>query len=55
VVSTALLGSPRGKRSLSEALGLWKQAQATVEERFGHGRLQGLHGELSRLTEIVRA
>ena len=35
----------RGKRSLSEALGLWKQAQATVEERFGHGRLQGLHAD----------
>ena len=45
----------RGRRSLAEALALWEEAQASVEDRFGHRRLQGLHGELSRITEIVRA
>jgi len=47
--------TPEGSRCLSEALPLWEQAQGHVEERFGHVRLQGLHGELSRLTEIVRS
>jgi DNA-binding MarR family transcriptional regulator len=47
--------TPKGRRSLAEALGMWEEAQASVEDRFGRGPLQGLHGELSRLTEIVRA
>jgi DNA-binding MarR family transcriptional regulator len=45
----------QGRRSLGDALGMWEHAQATVEDRFGHRSLQGLHDDLSRLTEIVRA
>jgi DNA-binding PadR family transcriptional regulator len=46
--------TPKGRENLTEALGMWEQAQASVEERFGHGPLRGLHGELSRLTDIAR-
>jgi DNA-binding MarR family transcriptional regulator len=46
--------TPRGRENLKEALGMWEQAQASVEERFGLGPLRGLHGELSRLTDIAR-
>jgi DNA-binding MarR family transcriptional regulator len=47
--------TPKGREHLTEALGMWEQAQAAVEERFGHGPLRGLHGELARLTDVVRA
>jgi DNA-binding MarR family transcriptional regulator len=47
--------TPKGRERLTEALGMWEQAQASVEARFGLGALRGLHGELSRLTELVRA
>jgi DNA-binding MarR family transcriptional regulator len=47
--------TPKGRENLTEALGMWEQAQASVEEHFGLGPLRELHGELSRLTEIVRA
>jgi DNA-binding MarR family transcriptional regulator len=46
--------TPKGKENLAEAMGMWEQAQASVEERFGRGPLRGLHGELSRLTDIAR-
>jgi DNA-binding MarR family transcriptional regulator len=46
--------TPQGRERVTKALGMWEQAQASVEERFGLRRLRGLHGELSRLTEIAR-
>jgi DNA-binding MarR family transcriptional regulator len=46
--------TPSGRRLLQESIGLWSQAQASVEERFGKARLEHLVSELSALTELVR-
>jgi hypothetical protein len=39
---------------LADALELWKQAQAGVEEAFGDDRLQSLLDELTTLGQAVR-
>lgn len=43
-----------GRMVLEQALELWKVAQASVQERFGAGRLDNLLGELTLLTGSVR-
>jgi DNA-binding MarR family transcriptional regulator len=44
-----------GREVLEEALGLWKIAQASVQDGFGRDRLAKLLGELTQLTSSVRA
>lgn len=46
--------TPKGRGILRQALGLWRRAQGSVEERFGPRRLEGLLAELASLTELVR-